>query len=258
MTVVASVNHSIVFSNPTSNNEHKEKVQLLLDNLKSLGRSMSHSLSPPWIYPSIVSIFTDQPDEDLDVYQSSQRFSCPPKTVHVIGYNTKLRALRVSDTKHSMYVFLTLYGFNEITKEISFPEINHCIIKLRHYHVSTVVQASGIRDPEDLRAITFPLVINCSSVQYLGGNGGLDLQRQDEIHDINTVIKQQLLNNISYVKLYEKLLKSQFPDEKYLPDAGTYMNFIAVVNVIYLLSKREYFVIFPCLTNQILWMRMIV
>jgi len=72
---------------------------------------MSNSLSTPWILKTVKGILDDRPETFYSNYNLN------PKAVHVIGYDAKLRMLRISDTKNSFYVFLTPQCYNELTKD---------------------------------------------------------------------------------------------------------------------------------------------
>lgn len=169
------------------------------------------SLPPAWIERCLEVLMNGKSDK------KEKSFLRKPRTVQAIYFNSKLNFLVVSDTKHSIPVFLTSICAFEFKNSIC-GELINCFVQLDDFHFSTVLQNCSSRPVDILRneGITFPFAIQCSKLTFLGNN---DITLASDYSDINNSVLQ-ICKGKNYGEVVNCLVQKQFPHAVWLPDEG--------------------------------------
>ena len=102
------------------------------------------------------------------------------------------------------------------------------MVRLEKYHFSTCIKNAATRDEEkfDDQNITWPVVIQCSQVQYMRPSGIDILGLPTDLHSDREVAKH--LNSLNYSALEERLGSRQFPRKGFLPNEGSQSIFVSL------------------------------
>lgn len=210
---------------------------------------MAKSISPPWLENTLLDLLSednsiDSMDDDASVNSKTsktKKFHHSPKVVQVLFCKPHLRLLEVSDGQNSINVFYSS-ACDSVIENIGAQEMKGSIVKLKGYHMTMTVIATGDRDPNQLMQygrLSFPFAIFCKDFQYIGGH---DLEKIGSPTNVNFVssIKSQWDPN-SYTPAMRRLAKRQF-GKKYLPQAG--MSCFVVDKCTHLIIISSFFYLF--------------
>lgn len=129
--------------------------------------------------------------------------------------------LVLSDKTHRIAALLTPKCYKKLTQDRSLPAMKSGLVSLSDYCLSTVAIAAGNQHFETLSKlrISFPLCLQCSGMQYLGGDDLLLMGEPADINRDETVLA--LCKTIgSYEQLVQIMSRCQFPAQGQLPEFG--------------------------------------
>jgi hypothetical protein len=182
---------------------------------------MAKSLSSPWIYDLLKTLLVptlsiDATNADLTQFP---RVNLTPKTVQILQTKSNSHRLTITDLKHSIDVYFS----EECFIKLQGRKLKYMLIKLKTYHVTTTIVASG--DRTDVTESSYPLAIQCNDVQFLGGHdlenlavSGISINRDPSF--------TQFFNGCQYDNIVSTLAVKQF-GVPFLPSSGK-------VNVLFL------------------------
>ena len=169
-------------------------------------------MTAPWIKKSLQQLIGDSPGNPRKSPEKINRIC------QVIETHESFRCIVVSDKDFFIPVFLTdLAIANLLNNNCTIRSLHNAIVKLQVYHFSTIYQCAADRDlPVLCKEISRPLVLQCSKIEYLGGD---DCTTIGEPRNINKEL-DSLLKSTGYINILDKLRIKQFPSQKCLPDYG--------------------------------------
>jgi hypothetical protein len=142
-----------------------------------------------------------------------------PRTVQVIKSNDSDNGiLTINDKEHYVSVMLTPECLEAVKlAQGDLSSLNHSLVKLEQYHLSTVVWSANGRD-FSRTGVSLPFAIQCNELTYLGAN---DCDVIGEPKDLNKDPRvREAIDKIDFATLTQRLAEGQFPRERMLPDAG--------------------------------------
>lgn len=178
---------------------------------------MINKLVVEWMQPKLSTLLGDSIDD-------SKSFSkLRPNYVQVLSANDTDRFLIVSDGCNSMTVMLTTACIAKLATDenYSVSDLRQSVVRLEKYHFSTCIKNAATRDEEKFagQKITFPVVIQCSHIKYIGCFGIDILGSPTDLNSDPEVAKH--LNSLNYSALEDRLGGRQFPKKGFLPNEGT-------------------------------------
>ena len=172
------------------------------------------SLSP-WMKPKLAALLGDSKDG------RKQFHKFPPRNLQVILANDVDRFLIASDSENHVVVMLNTECIAQlVSQDCSISHLRQSLIRLEKYHFSTAIVNAGSRDEEKFasQGITFPVVIQCSQIKYIGGYGVDIINAPTDLNGDPDVANH--LIGLNYSSLAERLGTRQFPTKGFLPDEG--------------------------------------
>ena len=172
-------------------------------------------LPSPWMKSKLTTLLGDSSDG------RKQLNSFPNRMVQVLVANEADRFLIISEIDSRMTVMLTEECVAQLASDDhSVSDLRHSMIRLVKYHFSTTIQCTGFRDEEKFsnQKITFPIVIQCSEVKYVGAFGVDIIEAPRDLNSDPDIAMQ--LKSLTYPALVERLACRQFPKKGFLPNSG--------------------------------------
>ena len=183
----------------------------------SVQYSMSNSLSPPWIKPTVQKLL------DGPVSGNFRQKFLGKRTVQVINVYSELNIIVVSDKEIYIAVALTSAALQHLQNQDAFStlaKLRFSIVKIQDWHVTTVAQCVDARQVQNVvqAGVLMPMALQCDSVEFLGGDDCVTFGSPVDINKIQDV--RQRLMELNYAVLLRQLAAAQFPNEDSLPNAG--------------------------------------
>jgi hypothetical protein len=169
---------------------------------------MSASLSPPWILGIALELLQDKLKPSV-----GSRHMNKPQVCQVVGVKAALRAIEVSDTLTTCFVFLTdkaILGLGHMP----LSSLKNSLIKLERWHYSTVLHCAADR-PFKSYTDHGPIAIQCSALKSFGCEDLLILGNPTSLNKDTGI-----MTRLKFLKLYSaaKLLAvRQFGADSLLP-----------------------------------------
>lgn len=150
----------------------------------------------------------------------------PARTVQSLKYLSEAKALIVSDSQHTIPLYLTPNALQELIEEYGETELpkilKNSFFQLKEFHFTTALIATGDLLPEYLlqhqKILSFPFSISCNSLEDLGGSM---TERVGNPVDINSSTKMWDLKKMNHYELFLKFAYGQFHQKPgFLPVLG--------------------------------------
>ena len=180
---------------------------------------MANSIPAPWIKKKVTSIL-GEPFANRHRVVTHQA-----KIVQVIDANASVGTIWVSDKNNSVAVMLTPDCVTELMKQhCNLSDIKYSFVKLVSYHFSTPIQGVNFDDEKKFLSqnITFPLVIQCSQLDPVGGYDCAVLGNPCDINKDEDFTK--LLRGMRSIDVAAKLGVRQFPQWGSIPNRGYFFS----------------------------------
>ena len=185
---------------------------------------MVSKLVVEWMQPKLSTLLGDS----IDDRKSFNKLR--PNYVQVLSANDVDRFLIASDGCNTMTVMLTSECIAQLasTDNYRVSDLRQCVVRLEKYHFSTCIKNCATRDEEKFadQKITFPVVIQCSQIKYIGAFGIDILGSPTDLNSDPEVAKS--LNSLNYSALEERLGGRQFPRKGFLPNEGSQSFFVSL------------------------------